>query len=322
VLADRDGFEGQLDGVFVPMFTPFTPDAEAVNEEQLRTNVRFLINSGVRILNPAGTTGEFWTLDEREHQSVLRIVLEEAARLCPEALVVAGTTGRNVNESIKLARFAVDHGARIVLIAPSYYLPLGNDDLVAYYKAIAENIDAAIMMYDIPVATGVRMGCDVVARICEQCPQIVALKTALPADTPREFERLVKRFEGRLHVLSGMGAYFSPFVYMTGVAGITDTMGNAVPEFGLTLHKLARAKRWEDMNNLYQDAFDALEIEQIYGKAGLKEIGNCCGHGVGPTRYPIANILTPADREDIFRRLSRWSYTRPFLRSESHVAAV
>ena len=52
----------RLDGIFLPLFTPFASPGDSVNEEQLRKNVRYFISRGIRILNPAGTTGEFWML--------------------------------------------------------------------------------------------------------------------------------------------------------------------------------------------------------------------------------------------------------------------
>jgi dihydrodipicolinate synthase/N-acetylneuraminate lyase len=108
---------------------------------------------------------------------------------------------------------------------------------------------------------------------------------------------------------------------MTGVAGITDTLANSVPEFGLSLHELARAGRWGEMNDLYQGAFEVLEIEQIYGRAGLKAIANLCGRNVGPTRHPMTDTLTLADREDIERRLWGWALSRDLLGKGPHVAA-
>ena len=64
------------------------------------------------------------------------------------------------------------------------------------------------------------------------------------------------------------------------------------------------------MNEIYQDAFDVLEIELMYGKLGLKEIGNHCGFNVGPTRFPMVDNLSESAREDIERRLVEWRFTR------------
>lgn len=318
----RTELVNRLDGVFVPMFTPFTSDGTEVDEGQLRANVRYLIEQGITLLNPAGTTGEFWTLTPDEHRHVLGVVIEEARVADPNVIIIAGTSSPNITQTLELSRFAADRGAPIIQLTPPFYLPVSEDDLVAYYKTVSAKVDVAIMAYEIPPATGVYLRGDLLERICEECPNVVALKTASPADSPREFERLVRRFGERLKVFSATGAYYAPFTYMTGIAGMTDTLANVAPAFGLSLHELARAKRWEEMNNLYQDAFDVLEIELLYGRAGLKEIGNMCGISNGPTRFPMSPSLKQADYEDIRSRLRRWSFTRDLLRDRRLTTAV
>ncbi len=307
---NRRDLAERLEGIFVPMFTPFTADGSAINEACLGANVDYLVSQGIRLLNPAGTTGEFWTLAPKEHHRVLRLVTQGAHALHPETIVIAGVSSPNPQQTIQLARFAVECGADVLQITPPFYLPCSDDDLVAYYRTISEAVDAPILLYEIPVATGVTLRGNVLERICEECPNAVALKTAAAATAPREFERLIRDFGERLRIFSGTGAYYSTFTYMSGVHGITDTLSNVAPQFGLTLHRLARAKRWAEMNEVYQGAFDVLEIEFLHGKAGLKEIANVCGFEVGPCRHPLARSLSPAAREDIHRRLSNWSFTQ------------
>jgi len=303
----------RLEGVFVPMFTPFTRDAGEVDEYQLRSNVRYLVSRGIRMLNPAGTTGEFWTLSGDEHHRLIRIVCEEVRKLDSEADVIPGITTQNLRYTLEVARMARECGVKIAQLALPYYLPLSDNDVVEYYRRVGRESGLAIMLYEIPPANGVRISRDLLDRICEACPEVIALKSALPATAPREFERTVNRFGERLKIFSATGAYYSPFTYMTGIAGITDTLANVAPEFGLALHRLARARRWDEMITVYHDAFDVLEIEFIYGRAGLKTIGNLCGLSVGPTRYPMASPLSISDLEDIYRRLAQWSFTHDLL---------
>jgi len=299
-----------LDGIFVPLFTPFSAADGSLNLSQLASNTQFLVEQGIRILNPAGTTGEFWTLTADEHRRVLSCVTEIAKSIDPTTVVVAGVSTPNLAATLDLAHHAVKCGADLLQLTPTFYLPMSRDDLVAYYSAVSSQINAPVMIYEIPAATGVSFDCALLQRICDECPNVVALKTASPALAPWEFERIVRRFHGRLKIFAATGAYYSPFTYMTGVDGITDTLSNAVPKFGLTLHRLARERRWDEMLRLYQNAFDVLEIEIIYGKAGLKEIGNVCGRNVGPTRYPQTQALTAEAREDIRRRIEQWSVTK------------
>ena len=67
------------------------------------------------------------------------------------------------------------------------------------------------------------------------------------------------------------------------------------------------------MNRIYHDAFEVLEIEMIYGRAGLKEIGNFCGLNLGYPRYPMSTVLSGETRRNILRRLENWWFSRPFV---------
>ena len=119
----RSGFTTRIDGVFVPMFTPFTPDASAVDEDQLRRHVQFLLEAGIKLLNPVGTTGEFWTLSPEEHRLVIRTVCEEVTQSGFDAMVIPGTTSHHLKEALDLAEFAIECGAKMIQLAPPYYLP-------------------------------------------------------------------------------------------------------------------------------------------------------------------------------------------------------
>ena len=194
---------------------------------------------------------------------MLECVTTEAKSTDSNVVVVAGVSTSNLASTLEMARHAVDCGADLLQLTPTFYLPMSADDIVTYYSAVSSRIDAPIMLYEIPPATGVSFNCELLQRVCNACPNVVALKTAAPAFAPWEFHRIVRRFGERLSIFAATGAYYSPFTYMVGVDGITDTLSNAVPEFGLTLHRLAREARWDEMYQIYADAFDVLEIETV-----------------------------------------------------------
>ena len=64
-------------GVVVPMVTPFK-DNEDLDEGKLRDLTNWLIEKGVHILFPAGSTGEGWALTREERKRVIEIVVKEA----------------------------------------------------------------------------------------------------------------------------------------------------------------------------------------------------------------------------------------------------
>src|SRR4029078_9704139 len=127
-------------------------------------------------------TGEFWTLNPQEHRQVIRAVIEENIEFGPEAVVVPGVSGQNAQIAIEMARFATDCGARVIQLTLPYYLPVSADDAVAYYRTVSESVDAGVMLYEIPRATGVCVRGELLERICDACPNVVAIKTAAPAD--------------------------------------------------------------------------------------------------------------------------------------------
>ena len=63
-----------LHGILVAVATPFTPDAEAVDEDVLRAQADRLIRAGVHGLVTTGTTGEFPTLNDAEYRRVIAAV--------------------------------------------------------------------------------------------------------------------------------------------------------------------------------------------------------------------------------------------------------
>ena len=82
----RADFCSRVRGTIVPMPTPFNSDL-SVDLEGVRTYTRFLIDRGIKVISPLGSTGEFFTLSAEEHRAVMKTVVEAAAG---EAVVIAG----------------------------------------------------------------------------------------------------------------------------------------------------------------------------------------------------------------------------------------
>jgi 4-hydroxy-tetrahydrodipicolinate synthase len=79
-----------------------------VDEEKLRELVEFQIEGGTDAIVPCGTTGEASTLDNEEHDRVIRIVVEQVNKRVP---VIAGTGSNFTNEAIELTEHARMIGA-------------------------------------------------------------------------------------------------------------------------------------------------------------------------------------------------------------------
>ena len=88
-------------GSFVALVTPFKDGA--VDEAALEALVEWHIAEGTHGLVPVGTTGESPTLTHTEHERVIEIVVNKAAKRVP---VIAGAGSNNTAEAIRFVQYA------------------------------------------------------------------------------------------------------------------------------------------------------------------------------------------------------------------------
>jgi 4-hydroxy-2-oxoglutarate aldolase len=130
-----------LDGIHVPLTTPFYPDGR-LNLRKLEHNVRRLSLTPVSGLVALGSTGESASLTDEERAQVLRTVGAEAAK---EKVLLAGIGLPSVFASVALAQVAAEARFDAVLVeAPSEYRNLlwdagtATTALLTYFEAIAD----------------------------------------------------------------------------------------------------------------------------------------------------------------------------------------
>src|SRR5579863_267536 len=147
-------------GLTVALVTPFRD--QAVDEAALRRLVDWHVEMGTDCVCPVGTTGECPTLSHDEHERVIAVVCEQAAR---RIKVVAGTGSNSTREAIRLTRFAERAGADAALVVAPYYNKPTQEGFFLHYRAIAEAVDLPIVLYNIPGRTSKNMEPETIARI-------------------------------------------------------------------------------------------------------------------------------------------------------------
>src|SRR5215210_59514 len=137
--------------VVVALLTPFAEDG-TIDAGTLREHVAFLLDAGVDALMPCGTTGEGPLLDEDEAAAVVETAVAAADGRVP---VLAHVGRTSTGATIRLARRAIGNGAAAVSAVVPYYYDLGDEQVLAHYRAL---VDAAgttpALAYNIPARTG------------------------------------------------------------------------------------------------------------------------------------------------------------------------
>ena len=160
-------------GSIVALVTPMEGDG-TVDEESLDRLVEFHIDQKTDGIVAVGTTGESATLDEDEHCTVIRQIVESVAGRIP---VIAGTGANSTREAIDLTRKAKQVGADACLLVTPYYNKPTQEGLYQHYKAVAEAVDIPQILYNVPGRTACDMLAETVARLAP-IENIVGIKEA------------------------------------------------------------------------------------------------------------------------------------------------
>ena len=159
-------------GSNVALVTPFKDNN--LDEENYIKLINFHLENGTNGLVPAGTTGESPTLSHDEHQKVIELCIKEANGKIP---VIAGTGSNSTEEAISLTQHAEKVGANGALIVTPYYNKPSQEGLYQHYKALNDNCNIPIIIYNIPSRSVIDMSVDTMARLFE-LKNIVGVKDA------------------------------------------------------------------------------------------------------------------------------------------------
>ncbi len=208
-----------LRGSMTALVTPFR--GGEVDDPALRSLVARQIEGGTDWLVPLGTTGETPTLTEGERRRILETVLSTAKGRCP---VMAGTGTNSTASTIAQTKQAAAMGVDAVLVVVPYYNRPTQEGLYRHFAAVAEAVDLPIVLYNVPVRTGVALSNETAARLRSAFPQIAAIKDA--TGSIEGVTDLVTRCD--LAVLSGDDTLAWPMMAL-GAVGVVSVIGNLQP---------------------------------------------------------------------------------------------
>ena len=159
-------------GSIVALVTPFRNGA--LDEPALRALVDWHAAEGTDGIVPVGTTGESPTLSHAEHERVVAIVVEQAAR---RLKVIAGAGSNSTAEAIRFVRHAKAVGADATLVVTPYYNKPTQEGLYEHFRAVAEAADLPMVIYNIPPRSVIDVTPATLARLA-RLPNVVGVKDA------------------------------------------------------------------------------------------------------------------------------------------------
>lgn len=138
-----------LRGIIPPMVTPLL-DRDTLDAAGLERLIEHILAGGVDGLFILGTTGEAPSLSYRLRSELIERVCAQVKGRVP---VLVGITDTSFVESVNIANKAEDACAQAVVLAPPYYFPAGQAELLEYLKHLAPELPLPLFLYNMPYYT-------------------------------------------------------------------------------------------------------------------------------------------------------------------------
>ena len=214
-------------GTFTALITPFRDGH--LDRDAFQALIERQIAAGIAGIVPVGTTGESPTLDSDEHLAVIKAAVEFADG---KIKVLAGSGANSTREAIHLTQAAEAIGADASLQVCPYYNKPSQEGLYQHYKTVAENTGLPIILYSIPGRSIIEIGIETVARLANDCENIVANKEA--GGSVDRVNQLVQALPEDFQILSGDDPLTLPFM-SCGAVGLVSVASNLIPEVMVSL---------------------------------------------------------------------------------------
>ena len=271
-------------GTCTALVTPFLNGQ--VNYPMMEQLLRRQLESGVRAIVIAGTTGESPTLSDAEKIEMFRRAKYYVGDRCQ---IIAGTGSNSTVHTIELSIAAQKVGADALLVVSPYYNKATPTGLVAHYTAVAEAVHLPIIIYNVPSRTGADIPVSVYKTL-SSIPNICGIKEA-STDISKAL-RIRAACGNALAVWSGNDGMTVPVMALGG-HGVISVLSNVCPTETSAMTSAALAGDFETAASLQANLLpltDALfcEVNPIPVKAAMKMIGFDCGE----CRLPLTSLTS------------------------------
>ncbi|WP_422402896.1 dihydrodipicolinate synthase family protein [Pseudomonas sp. GZD-209] len=278
----------QFHGIIGYTITPFSHDGEQLDLPALGQSIDRLIDGGVQVIAPLGSTGEGAYLSDSEWQQVAQYSLERIGKRVPSIVSVSDLTTAG---AVRRARFAQQHGADAVMVLPAAYWKLSEAEILQHYRAIGAAIDIPIMLYNNPATSGTDMPVELILRIVREVDNVTMVKEST-GDIQR-MHKLQLLGEGQVPFYNGCNP-LALEAFVAGAKGWCTAAANLIPALNQQLYQAVLAGDLAQARALFYRQLPLLDFILKGGlpatiKAGL----GMTGLPVGEPRRPVFGLDEP-----------------------------
>ncbi|MBD3921094.1 4-hydroxy-tetrahydrodipicolinate synthase [Paenibacillus sp. PR3] len=255
--------EHQIQGIFVPIVTPFLPSGELdlASFERMVTQLQTHDIQGI-VLN--GTTGESPTVAWEEVSTLMQSMTaitknrpgQEPVRGSDQNSmpIIVGVGTNDTRASARRAEMAGSMGADAVLVVTPYYSRPSQEGIVAHYEQIAK-VGVPVLAYEIPSRTGVRVDVSTMRRILD-IDGVIGLKDSTGST---DFVSALTASGNSKPVLCGEDRLFHAMLCQGASGGMLASAHVETDSF-LEVYRLATEGRYSESLNTFNRLLPLIEL--------------------------------------------------------------
>ena len=236
----------QFRGIIPPMVTPLK-EWDTLDQDGMVRLIDHILSGGVHGLFLLGTTGEAPSLSHRLRKEIIQRALDQIKERIP---VLVGITDTSFDESINLAEYAAEKGASAVVLAPPYYFPAGQLELLEYLEHLVPRLPLPLFLYNMPTHTKLFFEPETV-KAASEIPGVIGLKDSSANMVYfRQLQQIFKDLND-FRLFIGPEELLGETLVLGGHGGVCGG-GNLIPELYVELYEKSIEGDFKKMGILHE----------------------------------------------------------------------
>ena len=270
-----------MKGIYTAHLTPFDNNGK-VNKKVLCELIEHNLALGADGFYVCGSTAEALVLTAEERMEIMEIVREAA----PDAKLIAHVGSLNQRDAIRLAKYAKDLSYDLISSVAPYYYTFSFKEIRDYYVRLAEESGMQMLVYHIPVFSGVGMGMNELSSFLND-DRFAGIKY-----TSNDFfamERCKAQFPNKI-ILNGYDEMLLSGLAMGADGGIGSTYNFMADKF-VRILSLFREGKIEEARKIQNEANEIISVLCSIGvMQAEKEVMNQLGFDFGNCLSPFSPV--------------------------------
>ena len=228
------------------MVTPLK-DWDTLDNQGIEKLINHILKGGVHGLFVLGTTGEAPSLSHQLRKEVIKRTLDQVGTKVP---VLVGITDTSFIETINIAEFAAEAGASAVVLAPPYYFPAGQFELIEYIEHLEQRLPLPLFLYNMPSHTKMIFEPETVKKASE-LPGVIGLKDS--SGNMVYFHQLQQLFKDQddFKLFVGPEELLGETLVLGGHGGVCGG-ANLIPELYVSMYETSIGGDLKKMGELHE----------------------------------------------------------------------